>query len=207
MQADLPHTTLGVAGALAIACITPGPNNFIVMRAGTRAGLAAALPAILGIVAGSLVMLGLALSGKHLLLTAWPQSMGLLALVGAGYLVWLGLRLCLTRRRHVRAGAPPDQGSAPPGPLRLFAFQFINPKGWALIFAVSAAAGTQASPRAAFMAIAALIVPISALSLLVWAAAGAWMSRWLAAGNRALRFDQAMGLLLIACALPMLVSV
>ena len=35
------------AGILAVAVITPGPNNFIVMAAGTRGGIAAALLLVL----------------------------------------------------------------------------------------------------------------------------------------------------------------
>src|SRR5262249_33886110 len=44
----------GVAGLVAIAAVTPGPNNFIVLRAASQAGIRGAWSAIAGVVLGGL---------------------------------------------------------------------------------------------------------------------------------------------------------
>ena len=55
MQALIASATLVFAAA-----ITPGPNNFLVLRIALENGVRAALPAIAGVVLGGLAMLALA---------------------------------------------------------------------------------------------------------------------------------------------------
>ncbi len=54
---------IGAAGAIAAAALTPGPNNFVVMRTAARGGLAGALSAIAGVVLGSLALLAVVVAG------------------------------------------------------------------------------------------------------------------------------------------------
>jgi threonine/homoserine/homoserine lactone efflux protein len=95
---------IGAAGAIAAAALTPGPNNFVVMRTAARGGLAAALPAIAGVVLGSLALLALVVAGAGAAFDAVPHLRAALAIAGCLYLVWLGARL-------LRGGA--DGGSGP----------------------------------------------------------------------------------------------
>jgi threonine/homoserine/homoserine lactone efflux protein len=194
---------LSVMGMLVAVFITPGPNNLIVMRAGARAGLPGALPSIASVVVGGLVLLGLAVAGARSIFESWPQARLLLAVAGSGYLCWLGLRL-IAPMSAGRLASTGSNGTCPSqSPIQVFAFQLVNPKGWALVMSLTATVSTGVNALEAFVAIGSLMAPISALCLLLWSLLGARMSQWLARGNNRRRFDRVMGILLLATAAMM----
>ena len=84
---------IGVAGLVAVAAITPGPNNLVVMRTAAHSGFMGALPAIAGIVAGGLAMLLLVIAGVGVLFAAEPRLYSLITVGGGVYLCWLGVGL------------------------------------------------------------------------------------------------------------------
>ncbi|WP_161966068.1 LysE family translocator, partial [Steroidobacter cummioxidans] len=88
---------LSVAGLVAVAAITPGPNNFVVMHVAARAGIVRALPVIAMIVLGSIVLLTLATTGAGTVLEARPALARALTIAGCLYLSWMGISLLLAR--------------------------------------------------------------------------------------------------------------
>lgn len=186
----------GVAGLVAIAAVTPGPNNFIVLRAASRVGLRRALPAIAGVVLGGLAVLAVALAASDAAFAAAPGLHTVVGVAGCLYLAWLGLGLL----RH--AGCP-SNGPAPGLPAAsvpgLFAFQFLNPKSWVMVMTAIAAlpAGAPQWP------LAVVFTAIPATCLTLWAIAGAALARWLARPRFAAWVDRGMGVLLVATALAL----
>lgn len=100
-------TLLGVATLVAVAAITPGPNNLVVMRAAALDGFHAAIPAMTGVVAGGLAMLALAVGGAGLAVAREPRLLNVVAIAGAAYLGWLGVGLIWARR----ADPPVERGN------------------------------------------------------------------------------------------------
>lgn len=180
------NTYYAVAALIALGALTPGPNNLVVLGAGARGGLWAALPPIAGIVAGSLAMLAVVAAGFALPLSS-PPTRSLVALAGAVYLAALGVRL-------LRAPAATDANAAtlPRNAAGLFAFQFANPKAWLLAASVVALAPSRDA------VLFALYAAIPALSLALWAGAGAMLAGWFQAHRRGV--DVANGVLLLAFA-------
>jgi threonine/homoserine/homoserine lactone efflux protein len=160
---------LSVVLLLAAGTLSPGPNNFIVMRAAARGGLAAALPAIAAILLGSVVLLALAGSGAGAF-ARWPLLRQAIAIGGSLYLLWLGVSLMRTQ------AASDTVPVAPSGALALFAFQLLNPKAWTLALTLVAA---QTTPRIfeILQRLAPLYVGIAAVSLALWAALGGVLRR------------------------------
>ena len=201
------ETLMATAGMVMVAAITPGPNNFVVMRAGARAGWLRALPEMAGAVLGTLAMLILVVLGGDVLFSAVPRARGWLALAGALYLVWLGLGLVVGSFRRAPANAPTDAPADPPGlpsgAASLFVFQFLNPKGWVMVLTAGAAV-QEGSVLASLAWLAPLFLLIPTLCLVAWAALGSLFSR--ALRNRRVQawFDRVMGVLLCASALPLL---
>jgi threonine/homoserine/homoserine lactone efflux protein len=75
-----------------VMAITPGPANLFAIATGMERGKGAALISVLGMNCGTLIwFLGSAL-GLGALILAFPAAFHILALVGAAYLVWLGLK-------------------------------------------------------------------------------------------------------------------
>ncbi len=214
---------LGIAALVAVSAITPGPNNVAVMAAAARRGFLGALPAIGGIVLGSLVMVLLTTAGVGAALASVPVIGTLLAVVGCAYLGWLGLqmfnaagstaeRATAMRAGHERDAVEADRPSSASGVRSdsrggfrgLFLFQFLNPKGWTMVLTAVATAQSVESSLAgtAWVLGTFMIVPAACLSF--WALSGALLSKQLARPMFRRRFDQLMGASLVICALLLL---
>ena len=194
-----------VAGFIAVAVITPGPNNFIVMAAAARGGFVAAVPAIAGVVAGSLVLLALAWAGADAAFEAAPPLRPALKLAGAAYLAWLGALLIHRSRSRSRDDLESGAGHLPSMALGVAGFQLLNPKSWVLILTAAAALSGEAEPLPAFAALAATLAALSLLCLTLWASAGAAIAGWLRRPTARAWFEGAMGGLLIGSAVWLLV--
>lgn len=198
----------GAAGVIAAATVTPGPNNFVVMRAAARGGLRGALPAILGVVLGSLALLGVVVAGAGALFNAVSYARQVLALAGCSYLVWLGARLFAGGDvEPVSAEQTAVAGNAlPAGVAGLVAFQFLNPKSWVLVLTATAATSPTLGPLSLFLRLGLLFVLIATPSLLLWALFGAGVERVFGKPPRRRWLDRGLGALLVASALLLLVE-
>jgi threonine/homoserine/homoserine lactone efflux protein len=87
--------------------------------------------------------------------------------------------------------------------LQAAAFQWVNPKAWAM--ALGAVAAYVPVPSAgACLAVAATFSLVNLPSVAVWAAAGQGVSRWLAGPSRLRAFNWTMAGLLVASLYPVL---
>ena len=171
-----------------VATGTPGPNNLMVMASGANFGLRRTVPHIVGIALGIAVMLLAVGGGLAGLFEALPWLAGLLAALSLAYLLILAWKIA--------TAAPPDP-SAPPGrPLTVLqaaAFQWVNPKAWAMaLTTVSVYVPASAAPLAALV-FAAVCLPIVAL----WCAAGRALGRMLRKPARLRAFNVTMAALLV----------
>lgn len=75
--------------------ILPGPNSIYVMSVAARFGVKTGYIAALGVFTGDLILILLTVLGAASLLHAFPWLFILLKVVGASYLSYLGIRLCI----------------------------------------------------------------------------------------------------------------
>lgn len=113
--------------AAVILCATPGPTIFLVSGFALRHGTRRAMPAVGGVVAGDAIAMALSLAGVGAVITASAELFTLLKLVGAAYLVWLGIKAW-------RAPVPEhgvDVADVTPARMQRQAFivTALNPKG------------------------------------------------------------------------------
>ncbi|MFC5525090.1 LysE family translocator [Rhodanobacter ginsengisoli] len=189
---------LPLTGMLWVAALTPGPNNLVVLRTASRAGLRGALPAIVGIVLGGLLLLLLTALGTTTVFIAQPSLRWWIGTIGASYLGWLGTSLLAGSLRPAPAHATSGAGALPAGLPGLIGFQFLNPKSWVMV--LTALASVPATGWRGYLPLAALFTVIPATCLLLWAALGTLLSRALARPRVRRRVDAGMGALLIASA-------
>ena len=118
---------LGFIAASLIVLLLPGPGVLYVVARSAAQGRRAGLVSVLGLSAGALVHVAAATLGLSALLLTSATAFGLIKAVGAGYLIYLGLRMLLDRRPAGRLAAPPPRDLA-----RLFAdgviVSLFNPK-------------------------------------------------------------------------------
>ena len=188
------HHLTAIAGLLLVAAITPGPNNLVVLREAARTGVSGALPAIAGIVLGGLGLLLVVVAGAGYLLARHQALRAGLALAGGLYMGWLGLCL-LPFARH---GAAATSSVVLTGGWRLFGFQFLNPKGWAMVLTVVAA--WPVTRPADYLPLLGLFTLIPLGCLLLWAGGGQLLASRLACARFRRYADTAMGALLLASA-------
>ncbi len=201
----MEQTLLGTAGFLVAGMISPGPNNFMVLREAVRTGWRGAVPAIFGVVAGGLALLLLTSVGVGVAVEAEPRLTAVVALAGCAYLGVLGVRLVVTREgeSEFQAAHPPIHRTGARG---LFVFQFLNPKAWLLVLTVSASAHSTVGSIHALPLLIALFVFIPTLCLGLWSCTGVALTRLL--GRRSIRiwFDRSLGVLLVGSALLLLLE-
>ncbi len=187
--------------------ITPGPNNLMLTVTGAHFGLRAAVPAMVGILIGMCLLIGIASAGVASLLLAFPGLELALRGVGLGYLLWLSWKLCAPSARL--------DGRELHRPLtarEAVLFQFANPKAW--MMAVTAASTflpgllpivANAGDRAVTtLAVALCFVIVGGPCIACWAILGAALQHWLRQGSRLRGFNATMGILLAATALGMI---
>lgn len=86
------HVWLGFLLAAILIAVTPGPGAVASMSAGLRHGYWSALALILGLQAAILTHLTIVGVGLGALLATSETAFGLVKLVGAAYLIWLGIQ-------------------------------------------------------------------------------------------------------------------
>jgi len=110
-------TSLGAfTVAAAILTVTPGLDTALVLRTSTVEGPRAAGQAAVGIVLGCLTWGALAAVGVGALLRASHLAFDALRFAGAGYLVFLGVRLVARALARRTAGTPAGTAAPTPGP-------------------------------------------------------------------------------------------
>ncbi len=124
---ELPVLLLFLSASLSLN-LTPGPDMVYVLSRSLSQGRMAGIACSLGVAAGCLVHTFAVAFGLATLLKAVPILYDAVRLIGAGYLIYLGLRL-VTKRS---VGAAAQDGSAFTSSWRLFGQGFLtnllNPK-------------------------------------------------------------------------------
>lgn len=189
-----------LTGLIAVAAVTPGPNNFIVMTAAGRGGFRSALPAMGGVLLGALGLLTLVWAGAGAAFETAPVLRAGLKLTGASYLIWLGAALIWQTREPAGDEETPARAALPSTVLGVATFQFLNPKGWVLVLTATAAVPADLTPLARLSTLAGIFVAVSSVCLTVWACLGAAISERLKRPMTRRWFERAMGGLLVASA-------
>ena len=118
-----------------VLCMIPGPAVLLVLSTALRRGFAPATRATAGILAGNTMYFALSATGIAAVIVASHLVFSALKWAGAAYLVWLGLRMLLSRASASGATAERPPGNAERIFVRAFIVQAANPK--ALVFFIA----------------------------------------------------------------------
>jgi threonine/homoserine/homoserine lactone efflux protein len=114
--------------AMFVMAITPGPANLFAIATGMERGKGAALISVVGMNTATLVWFSGSALGLGALILAFPKAFHLLALAGAAYLVWLGLKSLWAGVRNVESHASATVRAGRSAFFDGFMVQIANPK-------------------------------------------------------------------------------
>ncbi len=179
---------------------TPGPNNAILAASAANFGLRRTLPAIFGVSLGFAFMIAAAGLGLGGLFQAHPQLAFWLRLPATAFMLWLAWKIATAHPDADTADAPDNAvpHGTPPGFFQMAAFQWVNPKGWAMVLSMMGVfAGHNAGFRRDMLLMAALFALIGTITAASWALIGQFAGRLLNA-RQLVWFNRAMAALLLA---------
>lgn len=171
---------------------TPGPNNLMLMASGTNYGFRRTLPHMAGVAYGFPLMVLLVGLGALRLFDLWPPAYLILKILSGAYLLYLAWKIA--------TAAPPGEAEAAGRPLTFVqaaAFQWVNPKAWAMAISAITLYAASRTPSAIFW-VAATYAVIGTFSASGWTAFGTVIRRVLNRPGRLRAFNIAMALVLIA---------
>jgi threonine/homoserine/homoserine lactone efflux protein len=123
----VPHQLIPYLLVVAVLTVTPGPDMALVLRNGVASGSRAAWLTGLGCCTGIAVHATAAVLGLSAILAASALAFTVVKLVGAAYLVYLGIKIILSTRRGGVAEAPPRAATGSPYRQGLLC-NLLNPK-------------------------------------------------------------------------------
>jgi threonine/homoserine/homoserine lactone efflux protein len=111
LTAAIPEAPILLAFLLTttIAMITPGPDMLFVLGCGMRGGPRAGLLATAGIATSEAVHVAVAAAGLVALFEAVPAAYTTVRIIGAAYLIYLGLQMIRHRGTAAEGPAPADR--------------------------------------------------------------------------------------------------
>ncbi len=146
------------------ALVLPGPDFVAVVRSSMTRGRRAGLLTTLGVSAGLGLYASLSLLGLSAILIEFQWLAVAVRVLGAAYLIYLGLRLLLARPAPLGVEAVPD-ARARGNPLAFgFLVTLTNPKAVVLFTSVFATAVTETTPTW----LMALMIGLVVASALAW---------------------------------------
>jgi threonine/homoserine/homoserine lactone efflux protein len=180
----------------AVSSVTPGPNNTMLMASGVNFGVRRTLPHMAGVSVGFFVLTlatGLALGG---LFAAYPALHGVLKAVGAAYLLYLAWKIA--RSGQISGGGAQAR---PQTFWQAVAFQWVNPKAWAMALGAVTAYAPPDGYVANVVAVAVVFALVGLPFIVGWTAFGAALRGFLEKPGRLQAFNWTMaGLLALSVA-------
>lgn len=188
---------IGLMGFAAVTTITPGPNNAMLMASGATVGLRGSWRHMAGIMLGFAAMVLVLGAGLAPAVHAHSGLRRVMHAAGLAYVLWLAWKIAQARPSQVNAAGRPV------GLWQAAAFQWVNPKAWAMVLAALATYGAAlGGPLPVALAFAAVGLPCH----LLWVVAGARIARMIDAPDRLRLFNMAMAGIMVLSMLPVLIA-
>jgi len=184
-----------------VTSITPGPNNLMLLASGANFGLRPTVPHMLGVSLGHAFMVFLVGIGLAQVFELYPVLKTVLKVLAVGYMLYLAWKIA-------NAGAPKTstRSGRPFTFLQAAAFQWVNPKAWAMALTAVTVYVPNPGLLTAVM-LAGLFCSVNLPSVSLWAVLGQQMQRVLTSPIKLRIFNVFMAVLLLGSLYPVLTAV
>ncbi|MBD3664774.1 LysE family translocator [Sulfitobacter aestuariivivens] len=193
-----PDTLFALALFALASSLTPGPNNLMLMASGANFGFRRSIPHMLGISIGFLVLMLSAGLGLVQLFDLYSVIYTVLKVLAVAYMLWLAWKIA-----HAGPVQERDATGTPLTFLQAVAFQWVNPKAWAMaLTAITVYVGN--SGWLSLLLACVVFSSVNLPSVSVWTVLGQQMARILTSSRRLSLFNWTMAILLVASLYPIL---
>lgn len=178
---------------------TPGPNNMMLLASGANFGFRRTILHILGISAGLGVMvvaMGWGLSGVF---RTFPILHEILKWLGAAYMLWLAWKIATATGINDKSAT-----GQPMTFLEAAAFQWLNPKAWAMALGAATTYTPEGSGSLTVLVLAGTFMLVGAPCSAAWAGFGQGLRRFLDRPAILRAFNVTMAVLLVASLYPLM---
>ncbi len=184
------------------ACVTPGPNNAMIMASGLNYGIRRSMPHYLGIILGFPTMVLAVGLGIAQIFEVYPVMHLVLKIAGAAYLSYLAYKI---------ATAPVSESNESEGNpftfLQAAAFQWVNPKAWVLAVGATVTYTTLGDGYVLqVITIGLIFLVFGAPCIMLWLWGGASLKSIMQNPSTVRIFNITMALLLIASLVPVFIE-
>ncbi|ATE65939.1 LysE family translocator [Rhizorhabdus dicambivorans] len=196
-----PDILIALVTFCVVSTVTPGPNNMMLLSSGATFGFRRTIPHMLGISIGCAIMvllLGFGLSG---VIARVPWLYTVLHIASAGYLLYLSWRIATS----TGVGAGASRGR-PLSFLDAAAFQWVNPKAWAMTLGATTGFARPEHLTADILIVALVLVALGLPCIALWAGGGTMVRQLLTRPGALRTFNIGMALLLVASLVPGLIE-
>lgn len=196
-----PGRYLTFLGVMAVMAVTPGPANLFAIAVGAARGPRAALAGMIGMNAATLVWFGAAALGLAAVIAAFPQVFRLIAILGAAYVAWLGLKSLMAALGPAQPLGAETPDAPRPGRSALvdgFLVQIMNPKAVLFFTAVLPPFIDPERPVGPQLALFAMAtIGLDMMSMSAYGLGGAALALWMTRPRFRRGFGLATALLLL----------
>ena len=180
--------------ALALTC-GPGPNNAMLSASGANYGWRLSVPHAMGVAVGFPVLIVAVAMGLERALGTFPRIVEGLSWIGFAMILWYAWRIATAGRTSEQVKDKPLTF------MQAVAFQWVNPKAWALSVYITASYAVSESAGLNTLLMAVVFLVAGCASSHAWVVFGAGIGRWLTRGWRLRAFNSVMALTLVASAI------
>ena len=177
-----------------VASITPGPTNILALASGSRAGVRATLPFVVGASAGASALLLITTLGLAQFFFDYPAVQQILAWGGT---LWLSVMACKLFHAPPATPGRVDSLQPVPGWHHGAALQVVNPKTWIMALTVGAlflAPGEEKISHNLQLALIFFLVTCPCIAM--WAWMGKSSNRLLKTATQRVLLNRALAILL-----------
>jgi len=185
---------LAYVAAVFVISGTPGPNMLLSLTHGIHHGLARTASTMAGLLSGLAIILSVSIGGLGAVLVASTTAFEVIKYAGAGYLVYLGIRVWRTAATRLVTESRPLAATGWARYRTGVLVSLSNPK--AILFCVAffpqfIDRRQALAPQASILLITFAV--IETCWMLIYAGGGARLAAWLREGNRMRWFNRASG--------------
>ena len=187
-------TIWGTIMFVAIASMTPGPNNLLLAASGANFGFSKTLPHMFGVILGFAMMVIASGFGLEAIVNGFPEIISLMKVLSVLFLLYLSWRIA-TGGRHIVRG-----NSRPLTFIPAFMFQIINPKSLSFLLSIMGAQlSNSGSLIPKLLPLFVLLAVFNILSSVTWTMFGTAIGKVIQSEQAFKIFNTTMALLLVGC--------